>query len=108
MLAHVAIFPTDKGASVSAHVARVVQMIADSGLDYRVTAMGTQIEGDADAVFDLIKRCHLAMREGAERVYTTIAIDDRAGASGRLRGKIQSLEARLGRPLAGDDPPERP
>ena len=99
MLAHVAIFPTDKGASVSAHVAEIVKMIADSGLDYRVTSMGTQIEGDAEAVFDLIKRCHLAMRAVSQRVYTTIAIDDRAGATGRLSGKIKSLEARLGRSL---------
>lgn len=99
MLAHVAIFPTDQGESVSAHVARVVALIADSGLGYKVTAMGTQIEGEPEEVFDLIKRCHLEMRAHAKRVYTTVAIDDRVGATGRLEGKIASLEARLGHSL---------
>ncbi len=99
MLAHVAIFPTDQGASVSAHVARVVALIAESGLAYKVTAMGTQIEGEPDEVFDLIKRCHMAMRATSTRVYTTVAIDDRVGATGRLEGKIASLEKTLGRTL---------
>lgn len=99
MLAHVAIFPTDQGESVSAHVARVVALIAESGLAYKVTAMGTQIEGEPEEVFDLIKRCHLEMRAHASRVYTTVAIDDRVGATGRLEGKIASLEKKLGRSL---------
>lgn len=100
MLAHVAIFPTDKGESVSAQVARVIEMIADSGLSYRVTAMGTQIEGDFEEVYELIKRCHLEMRKDSKRVYTTIAIDDREGATDRLTGKIASLETKTGRTLS--------
>jgi uncharacterized protein (TIGR00106 family) len=99
MLAHVAIFPTDKGESVSAQVARIIDMIAESGLAYKVTAMGTQIEGEAAEVFALIQACHMEMRKGSKRVYTTIAIDDRDGATGRLTGKIASLEAKTGRSL---------
>ena len=44
MLAQVSIFPTDQGESVGEHVARVVRLIADSGLAFRVTAMGTEID----------------------------------------------------------------
>ena len=99
MLAQVSIFPTDQGESVGEHVARVVRLIADSGLAFRVTAMGTEIEGEPTEVFDLIKHCHLVMREHARRVYTTVSIDDRVGSVDRLNGKVESLERRLGRHL---------
>ena len=46
MIAHLEIFPLGTGsASISRHVARVVSLIAQSGLPYRVGAMGTTIEG---------------------------------------------------------------
>ena len=43
--------------------------------------------------------CHDYMRGKAPRVVTYIAIDDRAGASGRLEGKVQDVERVLGREL---------
>ena len=39
------------------------------------------------------------MREQAPRVVTHITIDDRAGATGRLEGKVQDVERILGREL---------
>ena len=39
------------------------------------------------------------VRERAARVSTFIKIDDRVGATGRLEGKTDALEARLGRKL---------
>ncbi len=46
---------------------------------------------------DLVKRCHMAMRVVSSRVITSIKIDDREGASGRIGGKIADVEKVLGR-----------
>jgi hypothetical protein len=41
VLAELTMFPTDRGESVSAYVSRIIAMIDDRGLDYRLTPMGT-------------------------------------------------------------------
>ena len=102
MLALVTISPLDKGASLSEFVAPIVARIADSGLSYRLTALGTIIEGDADAVFDVIRASHHQMRKvsmGRDRVVTHISIDDRAGVTDALTAKPAAVEEKLGRNL---------
>ena len=99
MLAEFSIAPFDKGESLSKYVAEIIDMIDQSGLEYRVGAMGTTVEGGTDEVFDLIKACHLKMRMYSRRVITHIALDDREGASNRLEGKPQSIEKILKRTI---------
>lgn len=86
------IFPVDKGESVSIYVARAVKIIKDSGLPYKLGPMGTSIEGEWDEVMGLVGRCFDALKEDSSRVYMTIKVDYRRGASGRMEGKIQSIE----------------
>jgi uncharacterized protein (TIGR00106 family) len=97
MLAIFSTFPTDKGDSISGEVAEVIEIIIKSGLPYQTTAMGTIVEGEWDQVMELVKNCHCKLREKSRRVYTKISIDDREGANGRLTGKIDSIEKKLGR-----------
>jgi len=99
MLASFSIAPFDKGESLSKYVAEVVNLVDNSGLDYRLGAMNTTVEGDVDELFDLLKRCHLKMREYSNRVVTHIAIDDREGAKNRLLGKPESIEKKLGKKI---------
>ena len=102
MLAELELIPIGtKSASLSPMLAEVASLIDRSGLDYRVGPMGTVVEGDWDRVMALAKQCHQALLQSAERVMTTIRIDDRKDApgSGRIVRKVQSLEARVGRPL---------
>lgn len=99
MLAMFSIAPLDKGESVSKYVAEIMDMIDKSGLDYQVTPMATIVEGEFDPVMDLIRSCHKKMRENSKRVITSIKIDDRDGATGRLSGKIEAVEEHLGRKL---------
>lgn len=96
MLADFSIAPLDKGESLSRYVAKIVEIVESSGLDYKLNSMGTTVEGNWDEVMELIKKCHSAMRQESRRVLTTIRIDDREGAVGRLTGKIESVEKRLG------------
>jgi uncharacterized protein (TIGR00106 family) len=99
MLASFSVAPFDKGESLSRYVAEVIKLIDESGLDYRLGAMNTTVEGDGDEVFELIKKCHLKMRLYSNRVVTHIAIDDREGAKNRLLGKPESIEKRLGKKI---------
>ncbi len=95
MLAEFTIVPLDRGESLSKYVSKVLEIVNKSGLDYKLTAMGTIVEGDWDEVMGLIKECHFKMREHSKRVSTSIKVDDREGASGRLQGKISSVEEKL-------------
>ena len=102
MLAELEIVPIGtSSASVSGLLAEVAKLVDCSGLDYRVGPMGTVVEGDWDRVMQLAKQCHQAMLQSADRVMTTIRIDDRKDkpGGGRIAQKVQSLEAKVGRPL---------
>lgn len=92
------IFPTDQGVSVSAFVAPVVALIRDSGHPCRLTPMGTIVETDTlPEALDLIARAHAFLQsQGCGRVYATARFDIRAGATGRLDGKIASVRAHIG------------
>lgn len=100
MLAELSVFPLDKGAEgLSLYVAESMKIIEASGLDYEVHALGTLIEGPADTVFEVIRDCHYNMTRFSDRVVTTVKIDDRKGATGRIKGKVRSVEEKLGREL---------
>ena len=89
------------GPSLSTELAQIAKLIDASGLDYRVGAMGTVIEGDWDQIMALAKRCHQTLMQTSERVMFTIRMDDRKDKPGRGRivQKVQSLETKVGRPL---------
>jgi len=98
MLVSLTMFPTDKrGASVSADVARVIDLIDKSGLPYQLTAMSTLIEGNWEPIMKLVNRCRLMLRRRHSRVYIIITIDDRKGAHNRLTGKIEAVQKKLKR-----------
>ena len=91
--------PMMKGDSVSEYVARSLEIIDESGLDYRLHAMGTIIEGEAEEVLNVMKKCLEAMAADCDRVTCTAKLDYRKGHRGRLESKIKSVEQKLGRKL---------
>ncbi|HUU50222.1 MAG TPA: MTH1187 family thiamine-binding protein [Nitrospinota bacterium] len=99
MLVEFSIVPTDKGESLSRYVAKVLDVIDKSGLAYKLTPMDTVVEGEWDEIIPLIRKCHDIMREHSNRVLTSIKIDDRKEAKGRLEGKKKSIEMVLERKL---------
>ena len=92
-------FPLDKGESLSRYVARSLDIIDNSGLDYRCHAMGTLLEGEFDQVMDVIKQCFQRMASDCSRVECSIKLDYRKGHRGRLQAKVASVEQELGREL---------
>ena len=54
------VFPLGKGDSLSPYVARSLDIVDRSGLDYRCHAMGTTLEGELDRVLargEAVLRC---------------------------------------------------
>ena len=91
----VAIAPCGTGDELSAEVAEVVRVIRESGLPNRTTSMFTEIEGDWDAVFDVIKRATEAVAPFGSRISLVIKADIRPGYTGELDGKLERLEGAL-------------
>lgn len=99
--------PLGKGESVSPYVARCLEIVAGSGLDYRLHAMGTTLEGDLDQVLAVVRRCFAALEPDCDRISCSIKIDSRKGASGRLRSKVEKVQSLTSRPLKTSDPDAR-
>ncbi|MCD6152304.1 MAG: MTH1187 family thiamine-binding protein [Syntrophobacterales bacterium] len=95
VLINFSIFPLDKGESVSVYVARVVKIIRDSGLSYKLGPMSTSIEGEWEKVMAVINRCFQELKKDCDRVYMTVAADYRKGESGRIESKVKSVERKL-------------
>lgn len=97
VLAQFSVVPLGAGASLSAAVARVIAIVQESGIAYRMNSMGTVLEGEWDEVLSVIGRCHAELRKDHERVLTAITIDDRRGSGGRMDSKPEAVERKLGK-----------
>ncbi|NPA52257.1 MAG: MTH1187 family thiamine-binding protein [Aquificae bacterium] len=98
VLVDFAMFPTDKGESVSAYVSRIIKMIDESGVPYKLTPMGTVFEAQTiDEAMSIIAKAYKQLEPDCNRVYSTIKLDIRKGKTGRLKQKIESVEKRLGK-----------
>ena len=91
--------PLAKGDSVSAYVARCLRIIEESGLDYRLHAMGTIVEGEIHEVLEVLKRCFDELAADCDRISCTAKLDYRKGYRGRLESKVTSVEEKLGKEL---------
>jgi uncharacterized protein (TIGR00106 family) len=99
MLACFAVVPMGTEGGVKKLVAEALAIVDASGLAYQLGAMNTTIEGEPGEVMDVILRCHRRLLELAPRVLTSITIDERKGATGRITGKVKDVEEVLGKRL---------
>ncbi len=99
MIVNFSIVPIGKESSLSAQVAEILEIVSESGIDYKLHSMGTILEGEWDEVVKLIKKCHKKILKDTDRVLTTITIDDRKGRTSRIAGKVRSVEKKLGKKL---------
>ncbi len=101
MLFQVTMFPSARpSGSVSTAVGKVIDIIDQSGLPYRLGPMSTTIEGGWAEVMAVINKARLSLRREYPRVYISITVDDRKGAKKRLTGKMASIEKKLGREVS--------
>ena len=99
VLLEFSIAPLEQGASVSSYVARSLAIIEASGLDYRLHAMGTILEGELDQVLEVLRKCFEALAVDCDRITCSAKFDYRRGYTGRLDAKVASVEDKLGHKL---------
>jgi len=91
------VVPVGVGTSVSKYVAACERVLRDAGLEIRLHAYGTNIEGEWDEVFAAVKRCHEVVHEmGAPRISTNIRVGTRTDRLQTMEDKIRSVEEKLG------------
>ncbi len=83
--------------SLSSFVAAAVNALDKTGVKYKISGMGTQIE--SNSFQELVKAIEFAHEAvfayGADRVSTTIKIDDRRDKDRKLADKVLSVEKKL-------------
>lgn len=83
--------------SVVEAVAEAIRVVRDSGLPYRTSSMFTEIEGEWDEVFDVVKRATEAVMPFGSRVSLIMKADIRPGFTEELDGKLERLEEAVAR-----------
>ena len=89
--------PLDKGMSLSRFVAKVLAVVDESGLDYRLNPMGTVVEGQWDELLGLLTACFRTLEKDSDRISIQAKFDCRKDVTGALARKIQSVEDSAGR-----------
>ncbi len=96
VIADLCVVPLGVGVSVSEYVTACEKVLNAAGLETKLHAYGTNIEGEWDAVFDAIRRCHEVVHEmGAPRITTTLKFGTRTDKPQTMADKIESVEKRL-------------
>jgi uncharacterized protein (TIGR00106 family) len=98
MLVAFSVSPTggDDTGGVSAAVAEAVRVVRASGLPNETHAMFTNVEGEWDEVMAVVKQAVDAVAAVAPRVSLVLKADIRAGHTGQLTAKVESIERELG------------
>ena len=100
VLLEFSISPFDKGESLSPYVSRIIDIIDKNGVRYKLTPMGTILEGEWDEVIDVVTACFRELEKDCNRISTNIRIDYRKGTTQRMQQKVKSIEDKLNRDLS--------
>ena len=98
MLLAFSVAPSGTGradGSVHDAVAAAVRVVRESGLPNRTSSMFTEIEGEWDEVFAVVKAATDAVLPYGSRVSLVLKADIRPGYTGELDAKIERLEAAI-------------
>ncbi len=92
VIADFCLVPLGVGVSVSPYVAACQKILREAGLDHTLHAYGTNIEGEWNAVFDAIRRCHDTVHAmGAPRITSTLKFGTRTDRAQTMDDKISSV-----------------
>jgi len=97
MLVAFSISPTSSHptGSVTEAVAEAVRVVRESGLPCETNAMFTNLEGEWDEVFAVVKRAVEAVQAVSPRVGLVLKADIRPGYDGQLTAKVERIEEEL-------------
>jgi uncharacterized protein (TIGR00106 family) len=96
LLADLTLVPLGVGVSVSKYVAACERVLSEAGLEIKLHAYGTNIEGEWDEVMAAVKRCHEVVHEmGAPRVSSVLKLGTRTDRDQSMADKVRSVEEKL-------------
>ena len=86
------VVPIGVGTSLATYVAACQTVLLEAGLEHRLHAYGTNIEGDWDEVFAAIRQCHEAVHGlGAPRITSTIKLGTRTDRVQHMDDKVAAV-----------------
>ncbi len=86
------IVPIGVGVSVSQYIVACHEVLKEEGLESKLHAYGTNIEGDWDVVMAAVKKCHKRVHDmGAPRITTTIKMGTRTDRPQSMADKVDSV-----------------
>ncbi len=96
VIADLSIVPLGVGLSLSRYIAACEKVLAEAGLEPRLHAYGTNVEGEWEKVFGALRRCHEVLHEmGAPRVSTNLRCGTRTDRPQSMADKVQSVREKL-------------
>lgn len=96
VLVDLCIVPIGVGVSLSPYVAACERVLTEAGLKTALHSYGTNIEGEWEAVFTAVKRCHEVVHAmGAPRITTTIKLGTRTDRAQSMEDKVRSVREKL-------------
>lgn len=96
--AEFSVYPIGVGESLSEHIAKVVDIIDRSGVQYKLGPMGTTFQAASVAeAFALLERCIDTLEKAAPRLVTSIKIDSAKREMGGLDERLARVASKLGR-----------
>jgi uncharacterized protein (TIGR00106 family) len=97
VVADLCVIPVGVDVSVSKYIAACETVLREAGLNPRLHAYGTNVEGEWDEVFAAIRRCHEVVHAmGAPRISSTLRFGTRTDREQSIQDKIESVERKLG------------
>ncbi|MFC6635259.1 MTH1187 family thiamine-binding protein [Microbulbifer taiwanensis] len=94
--ADLCVIPIGSGVSVAEYIAECQRVLEEAGLEHRMHAYGTNVEGEWDEVMAAVKRCHERVHAlGAPRISTSLKLGTRTDREQSLQDKIDSVRDRL-------------
>jgi uncharacterized protein (TIGR00106 family) len=96
VIADLCVVPLGVGVSVSRYIAACENIFQEAGLKFHLHAYGTNIEGEWEAVFAAVKRCHEVIHGmGAPRITSTLRFGTRTDREQTMEEKVKSVEEKM-------------
>ena len=95
-IADISIIPLGVGLSLSGYVAACENVFSEHGLEPKLHANGTNVEGEWDRVMAAIKAGHERLHEmGAPRIATNLRLGTRIDREPSMDAKLRSVKEKL-------------
>jgi uncharacterized protein (TIGR00106 family) len=96
VIVDLSVIPIGVGVSLGSYVAACEKILNKPGLNAKLHANGTNIEGEWDTVMHAVRECHEALHSlGVPRIASNLRIGTRVDRDQTMQDKIRSVEEKI-------------